>query len=114
MPQHFFRTPLQTVLQGSWLALLLLLSAPLLLNDTASIGLWLMQCIPLVLTLPGIRSRSSRALQWLCFLVLFYFTQGVLQLFSPGAAQRWLGALTILFCLVLFTAAIVSLRRKTP
>ena len=94
--------------------LLVTLSAPLLLSENASIGLWLMQCIPLALTVPGVLKRNTRALQWLGFLVLFYFTQGVLQAFSAASLQRWLGALTLLFCLVLFTAVIVAVRRGTP
>lgn len=103
---------IQLFLTGCWLALLVLLTAPLLLTDSASTGLWLMQCIPLLLTLPGLVRGNGRALQWLCFLVLFYFTQAILQLFSAVPALRWIGGLTALLCVVLFTAAIVSLRWK--
>lgn len=101
------------VMPGCCCGLLLTQSAPLLLSDNPSIGLWLMQCIPLLLTLPGVLKRNTRALQWLGFLVLFYFTQGVLQSVSATALQRWLGALTLLFCVVLFTAVIVVIRRGT-
>jgi uncharacterized membrane protein len=98
-----------------WLGLVLVLSAPLLLRvllgDNASVGFWLMQIVPLLLILPGILKLGSRTLQWTGFLVLFYFTQGVLQIFSAQPLQRWLGALTLLFCLVLFTAVIVTMRR---
>lgn len=100
----------RSVLVGSWLALMLLLTAPLLLTGSASIGLWLMQCVPLLLTLPGVLRGNGRALQWLCFVVLFCFTQAILQLFSGLPALRWIGGLAALFCVVLFTAAIVSLR----
>jgi uncharacterized membrane protein len=93
--------------------LLLTLSAPLLLSDNASVGLWLMQIIPLCLALPGVWKRNARALQWLGFLVLFYFLNGVLQAFSAATQQRWLGALTLLLCLTLFTAVIVAIRRRT-
>jgi uncharacterized membrane protein len=100
------------VLMAGSLALLALFSLPLVLGTSGSIGQWLMQSIPLLLTLPGIRRHNRRALQWLGFLVLFYLLQGILQLFSPAAAIRWLGAFTTLFCVVLFGAAIVRLRRK--
>jgi uncharacterized membrane protein len=50
-------------------------------------------------------------MQWLGFLVLFYFLNGVLQAFSAAPLQRWLGALTLLLCLTLFTAVIVVIRR---
>lgn len=96
------------------LLLLALFSAALLLNPVASVGLWLMQCVPLLLTLPGIWRHDRRALQWLGFLVLFYLLQGILQISSPDLQVRWLGALTSLFCVVLFTAAIVKLRRPSP
>jgi uncharacterized membrane protein len=91
--------------------LLLTLSAPLLLTETASVGLWLMQIIPLFMTLPGTLKLQSRALQWLAFLVLFYILQGVLQASGSAPLQRWLGGLTLLLCLVLFSAVIVTVRR---
>lgn len=95
--------------------LLLTFTAPLVLGANASVGFWLMQGIPLLLTLPGVLKLQPRALQWLAFLVLFYFTQGVLQSFSAEPLQHWLGAFTLLFCLVLFTAVIVAVRRdKQP
>lgn len=34
------------------------------------------QMIPLALTLPGQFSKSSRSMQWLCFVVLFFLIQG--------------------------------------
>lgn len=101
---------LQRLLLGCWLGLALVLSAPLALGANASIGLWLMQLVPLLLILPGLRKRQPRALQWLGFLVLFYFTHGVLQAASAAPLQRWLGILTLLLCVTLFTAVIVTLR----
>lgn len=88
--------------------LFIVLSVPPLLGS--SVGLWLMQCLPLALLIPGIRRRDRRALQWLCFLLLFCFTVGILQLFSPVLPARLLGAVTTLSCIVLFTAAIVRMR----
>jgi uncharacterized membrane protein len=105
------RNPLDLVLAVGWVLLLLLLSAPLLLSATASIGSWLMACVPLLLTLPGLLHRHGRSLQWLCFLVLFYFTLGVLQAFSPDSRIHWLGLVTSFLCVLLFGAAIVNLRR---
>lgn len=101
---------LHYVLLGCALVLLLVLSAPLLFAENASVGLWLMQCIPLLLTLPGLWQRRPRALQWLGFLVLFYFLNGVLQAASAVPLHRWLGALTVLLCVVLFAAVIVAFR----
>lgn len=102
------------LLQGLCLCLLLLFTLPLLLPGKSSIGWWLMQVLPLLLLLPHLHRGRRRPLQWLGFLVLFYFTAGILQLFSPQLPQRWLGGLTVLCCLLLFPAAIVRLRTKTP
>jgi uncharacterized membrane protein len=102
------------LLQALSLLLLVLFTIPLLAPGPSSIGLWLMQVLPLLLLLPRLHLGSRRPLQWLGFLVLFYFTAAILQLFSPSALQRWLGGLTVLCCLVMFTAAIVRLRYKAP
>lgn len=104
-------TPMDVILFSGAVLLLASFTAALLLNPVASIGLWLMQCVPLLLTLPGLWRHDRRALQWLGFLVLFYLLQGILQIFSPDVEVRLLGVLTTLFCIVLFTAAIVRLRR---
>lgn len=98
------------LLQGGASCLLLLFALPLLLPGTSSVGWWLMQSLPLLLVLLRLHRPEARPLQWLGFLVLFYFTVGVLQLFSPDTLQRWLGGLTIACCCLLFPLAIVRLR----
>ncbi len=105
------KSPLHLLLLSCWLLLLLCVTAPLVLSETHSIGLWLMQAVPLLLTLPGVLKMHSRTLLWLAFLVLFCLLNGVLQVAGPLPVQRWLGALTLLLCLVLFTAVIVAVRR---
>jgi uncharacterized membrane protein len=88
----------------------------LLLASNASVGLWLMQCVPLLLTVPGLIQRQPRALQWLGFLVLFYFMNGILQAAGATPLQHWLGGLTVLLCVTLFAAVIVAIRggRRPP
>jgi len=105
------QSPLHGLLLGCWLGLMLLITAPLLLSTRASVGLWLMQALPLLITLPGLVKLHARTLLWLGFLVQFYFINGVLQIWGATPAQRWLGALTLLLCLGLFTAVIVAVRR---
>ena len=112
MSTSLSRSPLDLLLLGGWGLLLLALSAPLFLDTGASIGFWLMQCVPWLLLLPGLLKRSSRSLQWLCFLVLFFLMAGILQVFSPAPFIRALGVVTILLCAFLFPAAIVTLRRR--
>lgn len=98
------------LLQVLSLGLLVLFTLPLLLPGSGSIGWWLMQVLPLALLLPRLHLAQRRPLQWLGFLVLFYFTVGVLQIFDSSPSQRWLGAATVLCCCVLFVAAIVRSR----
>jgi len=107
-------TALHWLILGCWLGLVLVLSAPLVFSPAASVGLWLMQIVPLLLTLPGLLRHRPRALQWLGFLVLFYFINGVLQASSAAPLQRGLGALTLLLCVTLFTAVIVAIRLARP
>lgn len=98
------------LMQATVVLLLVLFSLPWVLQEHYSVGWWLMLVLPLLLLLPRLHTNARRPLQWLGFLVLFYFAVGVLQLFSADPLQRWLGALTVLGCLLLFTAAIVRLR----
>jgi uncharacterized membrane protein len=91
-------------------ALLLLFALPVLVTD-GSVGLWLMQSIPLLLTLPGLVQRKARSRQWLGFLVLFYLLEAILQIFAPLRFTRVIGMCSVLFCLLLFTTVIVSLKK---
>ena len=104
------KSHLVLLLQAGSVCLLLLFALPLLLPGASSIGWWLMQSLPLLLVLTRLHRPQSRPLQWLGFLLLFYFTVGVLQVFSVHAAERWRGALTIACCCLLFPLAIVRLR----
>lgn len=104
------QSPLHGLLLGCWFGLLLAISAPLAFYSTASVGLWLMQALPLFITLPGLLKLQSRSLLWLGFLVQFYFINGVLQASSAAPLPRWLGAMTLLLCVTLFTAVIVAVR----
>jgi uncharacterized membrane protein len=91
--------------------LLLLFLLPVLVTN-GSVGLWLMQTIPLLIVLPGLVHHKPRSLQWLGFLVLFYLLQAILQLFSPMWFTCLIGIFSTLLCILLFTAVIVTL--KTP
>src|SRR5215207_1322199 len=94
-------------------ALLLLFVLPVLVTN-GSIGLWLMQSIPLLVTVPGLVQYKPRSRQWLGFLVLFYLLEAILQIFSPLRFTRMIGMFSALFCILLFTAVIVSLKKQKP
>lgn len=104
------RPALQRILLACCGGLLLAFTAPLVLGTNASIGFWLMQVVPLLLTVPGVLQHNPRTLQWLGFLVLFYFLNGVLQAASATPLLRWLGMLTVLLCVTLFATVIVAVR----
>lgn len=104
------KSALVPLLQAGCAGLLLLATVPFLLPSGGNAVLWLMLCLPVLLVLPRLHRRESRPLQWLGFLVLFHFTVAVLLMFSPEPAHRWLGALTLACCCLLFPLAIVRLR----
>ena len=90
---------------GSYVVLLLLMiitSLPGQVPEGTAITLVLaVKLLPLLIVLPGLLQNSLRAYIWLCFIVLFYFTQAVVETFlSAGAGLDWLiTTLTIvMFC----------------
>ena len=88
-----------------------LVTLPLLILENASMGLWLMQIVPLMLVLSGVAKLNKRALQWLGFLIMFFLVQGILQMFVPLRVYQVLGTATTLTCLILFYLAIAGIRR---
>ena len=75
----------------SYLLLILMMiitSLPSYLPDGSSS--WVIasvKLVPLLIVLPGLLKDSLRAYTWLCFIVLFYFTQAVVEAFlSQGAS----------------------------
>lgn len=103
------------VLLAGSLLLLLLFSLDLWLNPAGSVGLWLMQSVPLLLTLPGQYHGKSRALQWLGFLLLFYLLSGILQAFNPLAFLRMLGICLAALAVLMFVLLVTTMKsRKKP
>lgn len=68
----------------------------------------ILQCFPILLTLPGLMNNRARSIQWLCFLDLFFLTHGILKAFTPG--QLFIGIFEALICVVLFISAIIFIR----
>lgn len=102
---------LQRVIVMCCLILLLLFLIPVFAAES-SIGLLLMQSVPMLVVLPGLIRNNSRNLQWLGFLVLFYLLNSILQIFGSLMLIRVIGILTTLLCIVLFSAVIVSLKTR--
>lgn len=72
--------------------------------------IWLLQTLPLALFAPGLHRGNARAGAWLSFVVLMYFTHGVLVAFTPGRLLT--GSVIVLFCSLLFIALILFIRRR--
>lgn len=93
--------------------LLLLFTLFCLLSPERNILLWLMQALPLLVTLPGQRRAERRALQWLGFLLLFYFVNGILQAFNAVPILRMLAFAQVLTSLVMFVTVLLILKRPS-
>ena len=57
--------------------------------------------VPLLIVLPGLARDQLRAYTWLCFIILFYFTQAVVESFLSLAASTdlFITALTVIMFL---------------
>ncbi|WP_188149837.1 DUF2069 domain-containing protein [Teredinibacter waterburyi] len=92
-----------------YIALIALLTyINLTFNSGPSIPIWLLQCGPLLLLLPGMLKRYHRSFSWLCFLLLLYFVKAVDGAFHPDA--NWTDAVFIGLCSVLFVTAMMAAR----
>ncbi|MES2603526.1 MAG: DUF2069 domain-containing protein [Pseudomonadota bacterium] len=103
-----------TLLLAGSVLLLLLFSLILWLNPAGSIGLWLMQVLPLLLTVPGQYRRQPRSLQWLGFLLLFYLLGGILQAFNPLPILRMLGFCLTALAFLMFVVLLTLMKSRKP
>lgn len=70
--------------------------------------IWLIQTAPLLIFARGLFTRRLRSHAWLSFVVLLYFTHGVLLAFDP--ARRGLGITESLLCVALFSSLVWFIR----
>ncbi len=75
----------------------------------AAITVWLVQIVPLLLFSVGLHRTHLRTYAWMCFVVLLYFTHGVLVAFDPP--RLWLGLLQISLCVIMFSFLILFIRQ---
>ncbi|MTI14775.1 DUF2069 domain-containing protein [Sansalvadorimonas verongulae] len=69
--------------------------------------IWSLRMAPLVMFAPALLSKHGRGFAWFGFVVLFYFTSGVV---SGWAHQSWIGWLLAAESLALFTSTIFFVR----
>jgi uncharacterized membrane protein len=100
-------------------ALLLLFTSTNIIRPDGGFKLWLVQCLPLLLFVPGLvwtprsgyrnwRTCQWRTYSWLCFVTLLYFIWAVTDVMSPEASI--VGLLTLILSVVLFGAAMMASR----
>jgi len=74
-----------------------------------TVVIWFLQTFALWLFAPGMHRQRVRTHAWLSFVVLLYFTHGVLVAFDP--ARRWLGLIEVALCVILFVALVTYIRQ---
>ncbi|MCW8194328.1 DUF2069 domain-containing protein [Proteobacteria bacterium 005FR1] len=102
---------------GSLAGLVALFTWLNLTGEHGSIMRWLVQCLPLLMFVPGLLRENHRSYSWLCFVVLIYMVPAITQVvMSLGFrdAERppgyWGDPLMLLLVVVLFFAATLSSR----
>ncbi len=73
-----------------------------------SVFFWVVQLLPLVILIPGLRRGNPRTYIWLCFVLLAYFIKGVDGIVSPSRA--WIDYVTLAVSVVLFITAMITSR----
>lgn len=76
-------------------------------------GSWAIKVLPLVAALPGAWRRRLHTLRWLSLLVWLYVCEGLVRATSERGASRWLAIAQTAVALLLFTACVLDIRRRT-
>ena len=78
-------------------------------------GSWLMlKALPLLLPLFGLLRAQRRAYQWASFLILAYFTEGVVRGWSDSGLSQQLALVEVALSVVFFFCAIYAARALGP
>lgn len=77
-------------------------------EDGPSYFFWVVQTLPLLIFIPGLKANSPKAYIGLCFIVLMYFIKGVEGVFHP--AKAWIDVSTLVLSVLLFISAMFASR----
>lgn len=66
--------------------------------------------VPLLMFVPGLMQRRPRVFAWLCFVILLYFCQGVMNAFALPELLGKIGMVETVLCVVLFCSAMMAAR----
>jgi len=89
-------------------ALLIQLTFLNVTEEHGSIARWVMQCLPLLLVLPGMIVQRYKTYSWLCFILLLYFTAYVVEVGSP--LFTWTDATGLSLTVAMFISAMMTSR----
>jgi uncharacterized membrane protein len=67
--------------------------------------------VPLLILLPGLLKARGKTYQWLCFILMIYFTDGIMRAYLSG--YDWPPTLMTVLTAGLFVMAIVRIRAVT-
>ena len=73
-------------------------------------GTLALKVLPLALPIVGLLRLRMSTYRWLSLLVWLYFIEGTVRATSERGAGRWLAAIEVLLCLVLFAACAAHVR----
>ena len=73
---------------------------------------WVIKVLPLFIPLAGLLRYRMYTYRWVSLLVWLYFTEGVMRLWNDPVAPRWLPALQLVLCLMLFAACALHVRLR--
>ena len=111
LPQNIQRTRIATLFIYYALLTYFAVNAAIVFEEIklASLVIWVIQIIPLLLFVAGLHRAQLRSYAWLCFVVLLYFMHGVLVAFQPQ--RLWLGLIEVTLCSLLFILLILFIRQ---
>ena len=80
-------------------------------------GMLALKVLPLCFPLAGLLRNRMYTYRWLSLLVWLYFAEGVVRAASDRGPGRWLAAIEVVLCLLLFVSCALHVRlrlRKSP
>ena len=75
-------------------------------------GLLALKVLPLCFPLAGLLRNRMYTYRWVSLLVWLYFIEGVVRAASDRGPGRWLAAIEVLLCLLLFAACALHVRMR--
>ena len=75
-------------------------------------GLLALKVLPLCFPLAGLLRNRMYTYRWVSLLVWLYFIEGVVRASSDRGPGRWLAAIEVMLCLLLFAACALHVRLR--